>query len=465
MSSRELVTRIRECCTAEVLGDAADRWAYGGDNSRLHRIPEAVVLVETHQQVVAVLALCNELRIPVTARGRGTGTTGAAVPVSGGIVISFERMSRILETDAANRFMRVQAGVLNGQVQDLAAPHGFFWAPDPGSADYCTVGGNLACCAAGPRAVKYGTTRENVLGLRVVTGDGKSLDTGVVTSKGVTGFDLTRLLVGSEGMLGLITEAVIKLTPLPESRKSMLAAYDCVAHAADAVTAIMASSVTPSKLEFLDPACVALVYPEIEGCSLLLIEVDGAVAETDSSISILEKVTRSAGLRKTEIARNAEGEGRIWGLRKLLSPGLRTLAAGKINEDVVVPVTRIAALLERIQSLESSHGLRIVCFGHAGNGNLHVNILFDPQNSQESTAAKLCLSALFDHVISLGGTLSGEHGIGLAKRDYLDREISEDAIRIMRGIKKVFDPLSILNRDKVFPTSRAPVPETFQAVK
>ncbi len=459
-SSGDLAAHIRECCAAEVLADTADRWAYGGDNSRLHRIPEAVVLAETHQQVVSVLVLCNELRIPVTARGRGTGTAGAAVPVSGGIVISFERMNQVLKTDPANRFMRVQPGVLNGQVQQLAARHGFFWAPDPGSADYCTVGGNLACNAAGPRAVKYGTTRENVLGLRVVAGDGSSIETGVVTSKGVTGFDLTRLLVGSEGMLGLITEAVIKLMPLPENTKSMLAAYDCAAHAADAVAAIMASNVTPSKLEFLDPVCVGLVYPEIEGCSLLLIEVDGAVDETDRSISILEKVARNAGLRRTEVAGNAEEEARIWGLRKLLSPGLRTLAAGKINEDVVVPVTRIGVLLERIQSLGFTHGLRIVSFGHAGNGNLHVNILFDPQNPEESTAAKVCRSELFDHVISLGGTLSGEHGIGLAKRDYLDREVSENAIRIMRGIKKVFDPLNILNRDKVFPPERVSAANT-----
>ena len=255
-----LIRRLQtELGQTAVLTDPADRWAYGYDNSRRQTLPAAVVMAEDHESVVRTILACDGHQVPLTVRGRGTGTAGAAVPSEDGIVLSTERMARIIEIDHGNRVAVVQAGVINGDLQRAAAAHGFFWPPDPTSADYCSIGGNLGCNAAGPRAVKYGTPRENTLGLRAVTGDGRSLRTGCYTTKGVVGYDLTRLLIGSEGTLAVITEATLKLTPLPEQIMTLRAVYSDMAAAADAVSRVMAQPVVPRVLEFMDSAAIGLV--------------------------------------------------------------------------------------------------------------------------------------------------------------------------------------------------------------
>ena len=440
-----------------VLTDPGDCLPYGYDNSRMQATPDAVVFPTEEPQVVELARLCNEHSTPLIARGKGTGTTGATVPTEGGVVLSLERMNRIIEVDPDNRYIRVQPGVTNQEVQEAAGAHGFFWPPDPTSAAICTVGGNLAYNSAGPRAVKYGTPRENTLGLRAVTGNGQLIETGVRTTKGVVGLDLTRLLIGSEGILAIITEATLKLTPLAEDKKTLRAFYRDMHSAAQAVSAIMAQPVVPCALEFLDGAALDMIRdkPELEipdeAHGLLMIEVDGSAACLDDSARAVASAARNNGCLELEIAASKEEVQRLWQMRKALSPTLRKVAPKKINEDVVVPVSHIPDLISGLGDLGEKHKTMIVNFGHAGNGNIHVNLLTNPDDPVQMERAKACLDEVFDLVLSLNGSLSGEHGIGLAKRDYVSREIGLESLRLMHQIKQVFDPLNILNPGKQLP--------------
>ncbi|MCP5351860.1 MAG: FAD-binding protein [Chromatiales bacterium] len=441
---------------ADRLTDPAECATYGYDNSRLRALPQAVVFPREEDQVRELAALCHLHRIPLIARGRGTGTTGATVPVHGGIVVSFERMRRILEIDPANRLLIVEPGVTNAEVQAAAARHGFFWPPDPTSAAVCTIGGNLAYNSAGPRAVKYGTPRDNTLGLRVVSGDGRVFKTGVSTTKGVVGYDLTRLIIGSEGTLGLITAATLKLTPLAETRLGLRAVYRDMHAAAEAVARIMAQPVTPCALEFIDAHALELVrnrgvsVPEGAG-GMLMIEVDGAASCIAAAAEAVAAAARGDGALEVHVAHDAAELNDLWAARKALSPALRDIAPKKINEDVVVPVSRIPALIDGLDQLSREFGIPIVNFGHAGNGNLHVNLLYDPANPDHASNAEPCLNRVFELVLRLDGTISGEHGIGLVKRDFVAREIDAAALDLMRGIKAQFDPHGILNPGKAIP--------------
>ncbi len=440
-----------------VLTDPADCWPYGQDNSRKHTPPNGIAFATTLAQVIAAMRLCSQHRVPIVARGRGTGTTGSAIPLRGGLVLSLERMDRIIDIDPANRVMRVEPGAINQTVQDKAAEHGFFWPPDPTSSAFCTVGGNIALNAAGPRALKYGATRENVLGLTAVTGQGDAIHTGVYTTKGVVGYDLTRLLIGSEGTLAIVTEATLKLTPLPESRRTLQAVYENVRAATTAVARIMAQPVTPCALEFIDAAAIEMIraYSQAElprgAGALLMIEVDGSAAAMDAAVEAVTRAARGGGLLSLTAAKTNEEAAALWATRKALSPALRTIAPNKLNEDVVVPVSRISDLIDGLTRLSREYRIPIVNFGHAGNGNIHVNLLYDSQDPQQEKNARPCLSEVFDLVLALGGTLSGEHGIGVEKRDYINRAIDPATLELMRAIKRQFDPQGILNPDKIFP--------------
>ncbi|MEK7323348.1 MAG: FAD-linked oxidase C-terminal domain-containing protein [Pseudomonadota bacterium] len=444
----------------QVLTDPADCWPYGYDNSRRHALPQAVVFATTHEQVRDIVRLCHQHEVPLVARGRGTGTTGATVPLYGGVVLALERMDRILVVDPANRVMVVEPGVTNQAVQDAAAQHGFFWPPDPTSAAFCSVGGNLAYNSAGPRAVKYGTPRENTLGLRAVTGSGAEIRTGVYTTKGVVGYDLTRLLIGSEGTLAIITEATLKLTPLPETRRTLQAAYADMHGAARAVSRIMAQAVTPCALEFIDGRAIEMIrayaqapLPSGAG-AMLMIEVDGQHAAIDAAADSVARAAQGQGLLEIIAARGKEETAALWATRKALSPALRTIAPKKINEDVVVPVSRMAELIGGLEQLAREFAITIVNFGHAGNGNIHVNLLVNPDDPAEMARAEHCLDRVFDLVLKLQGTLSGEHGVGIEKRDFVAREIEPETLELMRAIKRLFDPRAILNPGKMFPAEK-----------
>lgn len=454
-----ILTRLGEIVGPEnLLTEAADCWPYGYDNSRRQAMPDAVVLADKQPQILPLVALCNQHKIPLIARGRGTGTTAATVPIHGGIVLSLERMNRIIKMDPANRVMVVEPGVTNQQVQDAAAEHGFFWSPDPTSAAFCSVGGNLAYNSAGPRTVKYGSTRDNVLGLRAVTGAGKEIRTGVYTSKGVVGYDLTRLLIGSEGTLAIITEANLKLTPLPEAKRTLQAIYKDMDSAAQAVSAIMAQPVTPCALEFIDGRAIEMIrsYSEAElpqgAGAMLMIEVDGLEAGLDQAAETVADAARTDGLLSITLAKSKQQIKQLWDTRKALSPALRNVAPKKINEDVVVPVSEIPVLISSLTRLADKHDITIVNFGHAGNGNIHVNLLVDPDDPQQMQRADQCLDEVFSLVLKLNGSISGEHGVGLVKRDFVSREIDADTLELMHNIRHQFDPNNILNADKKLPS-------------
>ncbi|MFC4819447.1 FAD-binding oxidoreductase [Dokdonella ginsengisoli] len=454
LSSAALADLQRLFAADALRTDAAECLVYGYDNSRRQAMPDAVVFPATHEQVVALVRLCRTHRLPLVARGRGTNTTGASVPIAGGVVASFERMNRLLRIDPDNRLAVVEPGLLNGDLQAALAPHRLFWPPDPTSAPFCSIAGNIACNAGGPRAVKYGATRDNVLALRAVAGSGEDFRCGTPTTKGATGYDLTRLLIGSEGTLAVVTEATLKLVPLPSAKRTLRATYADVAAAARAVARIMAQPVAPCALEFLDDECLRLarahggeVVP-LAG-AMLIVEVDGEADALAPAVEAVAAAARGEGLIELSIAGNDAEVAALWAARKALSPALRTLSPNKINEDVVVPVSRVPELVAATRAIAAAHALPIVCFGHAGNGNLHVNLL--PRDEAELARADAALAEVFDAVIRLDGTLSGEHGIGLAKREFMPRALDATALALMRAIKREFDPDGILNPGKLLP--------------
>jgi len=452
---------LRNLCGSDLITEESDRYTYGYDSSRTHNLPDAVVIARSKEQLSQLVKICLEHNIPLVSRGRGTGTCGGSVPVHQGIVVSFEQMNRIIKIDPANRYLVAEPGATNGEIQKAAQEHGFFWAPDPTSSEYCTLGGNLAYNSAGPRAVKYGTTRDNTLGLKAITGTGEYIQCGVYTTKGVVGYDLTRLLIGSEGTLALFTEATLLLTPLPEKKLTLQLFYDDIIHAAKAVSSIMASSATPCALEFMDAAALDLVRQSqnkemlssipSNARSMLMVEVDGLANSLIDSAKQIEQAATNPGLLLLQQAKTQEQATALWQARKALSPALRKIAPKKINEDVVVPVSHIPELIQTLEIFAKKYGIAIVNFGHAGNGNIHVNLLIDPDDPQQKHNAELCLSELFDLVLKLDGTLSGEHGVGTEKRDFVNREIDPVTMKIMIDIKKVFDPGNILNPGKMFP--------------
>lgn len=435
--------------------DDATRAANGGDDSRRHALPDAVAQPRTRDQVVALVRACRARGVPLVARGAGTGTTGAAVPTQGGIAVSFARMNRILDIRAADRCAVVEPGVLNGTLQQALQPHGLFWPPDPSSAELCSIGGNLATNAGGPRAVKYGATRDNVLGLAAVTGAGELIRVGGAYTKASAGYDLTRLLVGSEGTLALIVEATLKLAPRPQTQAGLRAFYRDAASAAAAVSRLMAQPVVPAMLEFMDRRSLELLRRNgsdvPEAGAMLLIEADGSFDALPDILAALGGAADGDGLIDMDVAQDGLARDKLWAARRALSPALRSIAPGKINEDVVVPVSRIPDLVAGVEALADEYALTIVCFGHAGNGNLHVNILYHPDDAAETARAQAALPRVFELALALGGALSGEHGIGLSKRGFMADAYDRATLEAMRAVKHALDPDHILNPGKLLP--------------
>ncbi|KAF1014001.1 MAG: putative FAD-linked oxidoreductase [Stenotrophomonas maltophilia] len=436
--------------------DAPALDANAQDNSWRRQAPAAVALPANVEEVQALVRACRAHGVALVARGAGTGTTGAAVPLPGSIVLSFTRMDRIVEIRAGDRCAVVQPGVLNGTLQQALAPHVLFWAPDPSSAEICSIGGNLACNAGGPRAVKYGTSRDNVLRLVAVTGTGTGdvIRCGGAYTKDATGYDLIHLLVGSEGTLALIVEATLKLTPLPVSQAVLRVLYRD-ADAAAAVSRLMSQPVVPTCLEFMDAHSLQLLRLNgadvPEAGAMLLVEADGDHDTLPYLLQALASAAEGDGMLALDVAMEGRARDQLWAARKALSPALRSFAPGKINEDVVVPVSRIPELVAGVQALAREYTLTIVTFGHAGNGNLHVNILYHPDDADENARAHAALPKIFELTLALGGTLSGEHGIGLAKRDFMAQAFTPATLATMRAIKATLDPDGILNPGKVLP--------------
>ncbi len=433
--------------------DPVDCFAYAYDNSRQYFPPDGVVFAKTTQEIQQIVKLCHDYEIPLTARGRGTGTAGGSLPEQGGIALSLEKMRQIIEFNPQNRYVIAEPGVLNQEVQNLVKPEGFFWAPDPSSQAYCSIGGNLATCAGGPHAVKYGVTRDHVLGLKAVTGTGELIQTGCYTTKGVVGYDLTRLMIGSEGTLGIITEATLKLTPLPAKRAGITAHYHSLEACAEAVVQIMNQPACPSALELLDTASLDLLRSRYDNlipdnaAAMLMIEVDGSAREISETQEAILTALQHSGLIEAKAVSDDQS---LWAARKALSPLLRDIAPKKINEDIAVPIAALPELFHQLKKLSTHYQIANVNFGHAGNGNIHVNLLIDPEDPIQLQKAEACLDEIFTVVLNLNGTLSGEHGVGMAKRPFVSREIDAPTIHLMKQIKAVFDPKNILNPGKLF---------------
>ncbi|MBF0340672.1 MAG: FAD-binding protein [Magnetococcales bacterium] len=464
MADSELSSALREGLIRAVgperlLTGAAQREAYAWDNSGRRFLPWAVALPESREQVAGVLRVCHEAGVPVVPRGAGTGCVGGGLAVQGGVILSTQRLNRIVAIEPGDRLAVVEPGVVNGVLRERLAAHGLFWPPDPSSARSCTIGGNLAMCSAGPNAVRYGVTRHWVLGLEVLLADGSPMRVGGYTTKGVVGYDLTQLLIGSEGTLAVLVEAILKLAPLPEARRTLRATFRDMESAARAVAGVMGRGEPPSALEFLDPASLELLrgngggvgHPE--GQALLLVEVEGDAVEVDRKACALRERLLAFDPLEAVVAGDEAESKRIWSARYALSPTLTRIAPRRINEDVVVPVTRLAELVAGLQRIARATEVPIVSFGHAGNGNIHVNLLTDPADPARQVRAAQALEQVFDLVLQLNGTLSGEHGVGIMKRDFIPRELDPRSLVLQQAIKGIFDPRGILNPGKIFPMS------------
>lgn len=435
-----------------------DRALYASDETPKSCLPEAVLFPTRHEEVVEIVRLANRHRIPLTPRAAGSGNVGGALPTPGSVVLSFECMNRVLEFDPDDRLIVVEPGVVTEDIDRLAHAHGLMYAPDPGSGAYCRIGGNLAMNAAGPRCVKYGATRDHVLALRAVLGDGRDIRTGARTTKYATGYDLTRLLVGSEGTLALFTEATLRLVPAPERIANLRVCYAGNRAACDAVARVMRQPVVPSALEFMDRRSIEAIreYGGAEGLpagtqAVLMVAADGAEEDVPRQIEALAAALEGEGLIEIQSGFTPDEMARLWTARKSLSHAVKRIAPLKINEDVVVPVMRLGELVEAIDQLAERHRIPLVAFGHAGNGNLHVNLMVHPEDADEMARARACRRELVETVLRLMGSLSGEHGIGSEKRQFVGLEFDATTLDFMRELKALFDPAGILNPGKKLP--------------
>ncbi len=433
-----------------------DLACYAYDATANRYLPDAVVLPKDADEISKIVKLANSEEFYLIPRGSGSGMTGGSVAVMGGAVIVMSRLNRILEIDTDNLTAVAEPGVITARFHREVEKSGLFYPPDPSSAEFSTLGGNLAECAGGPRAVKYGVTKDYVLGIKAVLPTGEIIKTGVKTVKGVVGYDLTRLLIGSEGTLGIITEMTLKLISLPEAVGTMTAVFNEIGRAAETVSEIIRRGIVPRTIEFMDRASIICVENylklglPVDAGALLLIEVDGKTEEAESAINRLEELCMNLGAREVAVAKSKEEAAALWKARKAISPALFTYAPDKINEDIVVPRSRIPDMVRRIEELKNESGLTIVSFGHAGDGNIHFNIMLDKKNKEEAKKAWEVVEDLFDYTVELGGTISGEHGIGITKAPYMPKEIGRDEIELMKRIKRLFDPKGILNPGKIF---------------
>ncbi len=441
-----------------VLTAPDDLALYASDETPKSCLPEAVLFPASHAQVAGIVRLAMRYRLPLTPRAAGSGNVGGALPTPGSVVVGFECMNRVLEFDPDNRLVVVEPGVITDEIDRLAGSAGLMYAPDPGSGAYCRIGGNLAMNAAGPRSLKYGATRDHVLGLRAVLGDGREIRCGSRTSKYATGYDLTHLLVGSEGTLALITEATLRLVPAPERIANLRACFSSNRAACEAVARLMRQPVVPSALEFMDRRSIEAIraYGGAEGLppgtqAVLMVAADGAEDDVPRQIAALQQALAGEGLLTVQSGFTAVEMMRLWAARKSLSHAVKQIAPLKINEDVVVPVSRMAELVEAIDGLGDRYRIPLVAFGHAGNGNLHVNLMVHADDPDEMARARACRRELVGKVLELGGSLSGEHGIGSEKRQFLGLEFDADTLDLMRGLKTLFDPMGILNPGKKLP--------------
>lgn len=441
--------------TENLLTEEDDLFLYAYDASFPEHRPEAVVFPGTTEAVSQIMLLASEEGIPVVPRGAGTGLSGGSVPAKGGIALSLTKMNHILNIDADNLVVEVEPGVVNAHLQSALMPYGLFYPPDPASMKVCTLGGNVAEDAGGPKCLKYGVTRNYVLGLEAVLPSGEVLDTGGRVIKNTTGYDLTRLFVGSEGTLGIVTRIILRLMPLPEAKRTMLALYDTLEAATKTVSAIIAAGIIPSALEMMDNLLIQAaedfthVGLPTDAAAMLLIEVDGADAALDAEVAAIQDVCYQQGAREVRVATSAQEVDRLWLARRTVIGAAGRIRPSLVLQDVTVKRSLLPAMVARIVQISEKSGLPIGVLAHAGDGNLHPLILFDARNDADLQRVKEVEREIFATALELDGTLTGEHGIGMTKLEYLDDQLNSTAMKVTRGLKAVFDPQNILNPGKI----------------
>lgn len=456
-SDPHVLERLRAILGAEhVIVDPDKMEPYGQDAVKEKFPPEAVLFPRTADEIAAILRLANEARFPVTARGGGVGYTGGAVPIEGGVVIGTDRLNQIKEINPDDLNVVTEPGVRTYALQQAVEAVGLFYPPDPASYKDSFIGGNIAENAGGIRSAKYGVTKHYVLGLEVVTPTGEIIRTGGRTSKNVVGFDLTGLMCGSEGMLGIITEATLRLLPLPEATRTVRATFRTMREACACVARFSRARVTPVAIEVLDRNAIAAVESEYafglaEGAgALLLVSVDGPTEEVERASKLVEEILRKGGGYDLIRAVTKAEEDSLWDVRRSLSPAIKKFGTLKFNEDVVVPRSRVPDLIEEVEEIGRRHQTFVVNFGHAGDGNIHVNFMCDREDQAAVRRAREAVGETFAVAVRLGGTISGEHGIGYVKAPYLGMAIDSPTVETMKRIKRALDPNGILNPGKMF---------------
>ncbi|KJS88416.1 MAG: FAD-binding protein [Peptococcaceae bacterium BICA1-8] len=452
-----IVKQIKKIVGQEnVLSNIEDRICYSYDGTFKRGIPDIVVFPGNTEQVVHLVKFANIEKLSVFPRGAGTGLSGGSIPQDGGIALVLTRMNKIKEINNQDLLAVVEPGVITGHLHEEVEKQGLFYPPDPASLKTCTMGGNVAENAGGPRAFKYGVTKDYILGMKVVTPTGELMHVGGRTVKNVTGYDLTRLLTGSEGTLGIITEITIRLLPKPKEKKTALVIFNTLEDAATTVTAIICEGVIPATLELMDKITINCVEKNIkmglplDAEAILLIEVDGSEVQVIEEIAIIEKVCRKNLCRDVQVASLPEDRERLWKARRAVSSAIVQLKPTKISEDATVPRSQIPEMVRRLRGISEKYKLHLPVFGHAGDGNLHPNILADKNDPEEMERVEKAVAEIFQAALDLGGTLSGEHGIGLMKKPYLEWELGEVGLKYLKAIKSAVDPNNILNPGKVF---------------
>ena len=441
----------------QVLVSPEEKLCYSYDATAKSYLPDAIILAHSTEDVVKAMKYAHRHKIIVIPRGAGSGYTGGSLPLKGGIVVSFEQMNQVLHLDKEEKYAVVQPGIFNQEFADYVDKFGLIYPPDPASLKFSTLGGNLAECAGGLKGRKYGVTKNYVLGVEAVLANGEVIKTGILDERGETSYDLQGLLIGSEGTLAVVTKIALRLLDKPQFEKTVLATFDKMEDAAEVVAAITASGMIPSVLEFIDGdtlECV-LEYVKLEGIekseAVLLIEVDGNdAAEVDQEFEEVLQICKEKNSKSLQVAQTTEDSDTLWEVRRSISASLLKIAPTKVNEDICVPASQLPAMIKKIKDISKKYQVSINNFGHAGDGNLHVTFMCDSRNTEQMERVEKAVDELFEQTLKLGGTLSGEHGIGVTKLKYLEWEVGKEGIRMMKKIKSAFDPDNIVNPGKIF---------------
>ncbi|RWR13635.1 FAD-linked oxidase C-terminal domain-containing protein [Siminovitchia fortis] len=440
-----------------ILTNLADRYSYSYDASFGEYLPDLVIQPENKEEIASLVKLANEHKIPLYPRGAATSLSGGSLAVKGGIVLDMSQFKKKLVIDRENLLAIVSPSVITGDIHKQAEDVGLFYPPDPSSSHVSTIGGNLLENSSGPKGLKYGTTKEYVIGLEVVTPTGEIIRTGGKTVKNVTGYDLTRLIVGSEGTLGIVTEATLRLIPKPQARKTLLASFDRLIDSGHAITNILSAGILPSAMELMDNACIRAVENytpsglPVDAEAIIIIEIDGHEAAIEEEMKRCEEICLKQHATEVKVAQDEASRASIWKARKMVSPAITQMGPTKISEDATVPRSEIPKMMERLHVIRDKYQLNLVVFGHAGDGNLHPNIITDKRNLEEMKRVEDAVSEIFEAAVELGGTLSGEHGIGTLKAPYMEMELGQEGLMMMKKIKDAWDPNGILNPGKIFP--------------